>query len=96
METQSSDYATRLEQVAERFLGQPEIAYWANHWPNTQERTAILFTICMMQHDTEKHQPEIKEKLYSWMKEIFTDTEDKQKSIACVVFLEEIPVHSLG
>lgn len=83
------DYGYKFEKLINRYIGTPDYVTYATNWANKNDRTALLFTACMIQYDKNSF-GEIGQKLEYFMIELFNDTADKKISIDCVNFLREL------
>lgn len=83
------DYGYKFEILINHYTGTPDYVTYSTNWSDKNERTALLFTACLKEYD-KKSSGEIGQKLEYFMSELFNDTDDKNISIDCINFLNEI------
>lgn len=82
------DYGYKFELLLNDYLGRPDYVTYANNWTDNNERTALLFTACIIEYDKSESGSEVEKKLSFFMKELFNDQDDKKISIDCLLFLK--------
>jgi hypothetical protein len=83
------DYGYEFEKVINQIIGRPNYVTYANNWSDKDERTALLFTACIIKYDNSSD--EDGKKLEYYMEALFEEkNEDKKISIECVKFLKDL------
>jgi hypothetical protein len=84
------DYGYKFELLINEIIGRPDYVTYAKNWRNKDERTALLFTACIIKYD-KNSLGENGEKLDYFKHEIFKDNDDDKKiSIECLEFLKRM------
>tara|TARA_B100002049_G_scaffold237186_1_gene226683 strand:+ start:8719 stop:8979 length:261 start_codon:yes stop_codon:yes gene_type:complete len=84
------DYGYKFENLINEIISKPDYITYANNWSDKNERTALLYTACLIKYD-KNGTGAIGEKLEYYMNELFEENdEEKNISIECVKFLESL------
>ncbi|MDB9837191.1 hypothetical protein OAC51_09890 [Flavobacteriaceae bacterium] len=84
------DYGNKFEQLINKYIGTPDIVTYANNWNNKNERTSLLFAVCIKEYD-KNSTGKIGEKLEYFMEELFNDNnEGREISKDCIEFLNNL------
>jgi hypothetical protein len=82
------DYGYKFETLINEIIGKPDFVTYANNWTDKEERTALLYTACLIKYD-KNSTGENGQKLEYFMDKLFKENnEDKKISIECLDFLK--------
>ena len=83
------DNGYEFEKIINKIIGRPTYVTYASNWLDKDERTALLFTACIIKYDNSSHK--VGKKLEYFMNALFEEKdEEKEISIKCVRFLNEL------
>ena len=83
------DYGFKFENLVNQYLGTPHYVTYSTYWNEKNDRTSLLFTLCLKEYDLNSS-GEIGQKLEYFMEKLFNDSPDKQISKDCVDFLYQL------
>jgi len=83
------DQAYKFEELINSYLGRPTYVTYSENWNTKNERTALLFTACILEYDKNSTE-ENGDKLQYFMEELFNKENNMKISIECYQFLKSL------